>query len=314
LVSWARQNLASYDIVHLHLYRTFQNIQIVPLAKRFGKPYILSAHGSLPIIIQRKLPKRIYDLLFGHRILREAAGCLAVSPVEVEQYRAFGVPPKKVEMILNGLDLDEFDALPASGNFRREFLPSVAPDAPLILYQGRIDKVKNIDLLIKSFHAIQGKFPSAHLAIVGPDEGKRADLEKLVVDLQVKNVSFLGPLYGKQRLAALQDASMMVLPSSYEIFGLALFEAILCGTPVVVSDDCGAGMLIEQADAGYTFRLGDVNDLAEKMSQILSALEKAQEKVQRGKAYIRENLDWNKLVDDLVETYQKVIAVEAKGA
>lgn len=312
LIPWGKRNIGKYDIIHLHLFRTFQNAQLHPIIRQSHKPYVLSAHGTLPIIVERKLPKRIYDLLFGKRILRDAARCLAVSPVEVEQYRQFGVPHEKIVMILNGLDLAEFEALPERGSFRQTRLPSAHPEDPLILYLGRIHKRKNVDLLIQAFHILQKDLRNAQLAIIGPDEGEIEKLKRLAGDLQVKEVHFLEPLYGKARLAALQDSSLVVLPAAYEIFGLVPFEGILCGTPVIVSDDCGAGRLIQQADIGYTCQLGDVQDLAQKMRDILASPEEALAKVRRGQAYIRQNLDWDVLITQLIGVYQTVIG-EAEG-
>ena len=65
----ARQHVASFDLIHMHTLRTFQNAVVRHFALRRGIPYVLSAHGTLPRVVQRKLAKKGYDLFFGRALL-----------------------------------------------------------------------------------------------------------------------------------------------------------------------------------------------------------------------------------------------------
>ena len=62
---WLNSHIKEFDIIHIHNFRTYQNILIQKYAKKFNIPYILQAHGSLPLIIEKRGLKRLYDLLWG---------------------------------------------------------------------------------------------------------------------------------------------------------------------------------------------------------------------------------------------------------
>src|SRR5712692_10746131 len=80
--SFFRKHRSSFDIVHIHMYRTLQGLAAKSYAERCGIPYVFSAHGTLPRIVRMKFAKSIFDTLFGYRLLRDAAGLLAVSHAE----------------------------------------------------------------------------------------------------------------------------------------------------------------------------------------------------------------------------------------
>ncbi len=176
LVAWARQHVGSFDVVHLHEARTLQNIIVGHAAMKQGIPYVLSAHGQLPIIIQRKLAKRAYDCLFGRRLFRSASRLVAVSPVEAQQYRHAGIDDTRIRLILNGLDLEEFAHLPAPGTFSQT-LRAKGPQTKLVLYVGRLHQQKGIKHLIEAFVQVLRQDADCLLILVGPDDGERRKLE-----------------------------------------------------------------------------------------------------------------------------------------
>src|SRR5207249_11461323 len=93
-------------------------------------------------------------------------------------------------------------------------------------------------------------------------------LESLVQQLGLSNrVIFTGPLYDNAKWSAYRDADVFVLPSQNENFGNAIAEAIACGTPVVVTDRCGAASMLKQR-AGLVVPYGQ-ETLQEAMSAVL---------------------------------------------
>src|SRR5947208_661867 len=116
-----RQKLGQFDIVHLHMYRTYQNIIVRKQALRGKIPYVFSAHGTVPRIVRKKLAKAVFDEIVGRRILEDASGLTALSQAEVVQYEAMGIPTSRISTIPNGIDHEEFAALPARGTFRRRY-------------------------------------------------------------------------------------------------------------------------------------------------------------------------------------------------
>jgi glycosyltransferase involved in cell wall biosynthesis len=309
MIRWCHNHLQEFDILHLHEARTFQNIVVRWFATRYKIPFVLSAHGTLPIIVQRQSLKRVYDILFGRNNLKFARYLVAVSPIEALQYKQVGIDQNRIRTIYNGINLKEFLDLPAKGTFRSTTL-NLNEDYKIILYLGRLHRRKGINFLIESLQnlKINENIHKFVLVIVGPDEGELFNLQALTHKLRLQDyVRFIGPLYGKERLAALRDSDVLAYPAVYEIFGLVPFEALMCGTPIIVADDCGLGQLIKEADAGFLVPYGDVSALANSLHYILVNPEKAKQKVITGQEFIRAHLDWNNIVGELDDLYQLCI-------
>src|SRR5437773_387794 len=164
---------------------------------------------------------------------RPATRVLAVSNPERRQLEDLGVDPNVIRLIPNPIDLDEFRQPVARGRLRRRFS---LESNPLVLFLGKLTRRKRVDVLMRAFAELQR--PDARLVIAGNDMGAGAGLRSLASALGIEaRTTFTGLLRGEQRLEALADADVVVYPSEDEIFGLVPMEALLAGTPVIVSDD-----------------------------------------------------------------------------
>ncbi len=300
---WLHHNIKNYDIIHCHDVRSFQNILVFKYAKKFQIPYILQAHGTVSNIVGKKRLKELYDLLCGNKFINNSSKCVAVSPLEVEQYKQV-VPNKNIELIPNALDLSEFSDLPNVGTFRQQL--NINEKTNLILFLGRVHKMKCIDFLIKSFFLLTREFSNSILVIVGPDRGYKEKLENLVLELGIQSrVKFVGFIEDKKR--AYVDADVVVYPSIYEIFGLVPFEAILCDTPVIVSEGSGCGELIENAKCGCLVKFPDTVDLCSKIKYLLENPNEGDKMTSNGQNYIKSNLTWDGTIKKFEELYLKVL-------
>lgn len=309
LIRWAKENTRKFDMIHMHEFRTFQNVVMRHFAIQSEVPYVLSAHGTLPVIIQRKLFKKMYDLLIGNALLDSASRLIAVSPMEIEHYQQAGVNAGRIRVVYNGLDVEEYARLPARGSFRHN-LGGMSENTKIILFLGRLHKIKGINYLIEAFSMFRKEFAPCILVIAGPDEGELRNLKILSSRLDIQEqVRFVGPLYGEDKLAAYRDADLFVLPTAYEIYGLVTFEALLCGTPVVVSSESAAGQLISQAGAGYLSPYGDVPQLAATLTEALSDEDRSAAMVQAGQAFIRKHLLWPVLTQQLEKIYASQLVI-----
>ena len=307
LVAWMRDHVAEFDVIHLHEVRTFQNSVARRYALRYGIPYVLSAHGTLPVIVQRKLAKRIYDLLVGRRLLASASGLVAVSALEAEQYRlAGGIEEGRIRVIYNGLDLDEFSPLPSRGLLRQKL--GIPREAPLVLFLGRLHRIKGIDFLVKAFARLREEVKETILVIAGPDEGELDHLRALAGRLGLEeSVRFAGPLYGQDKLAAYVDADVVASPGAYEIFGLVPFEALMCGTPVVINSGSGASRLLGDTEAAYRVPYGDLPALTAVLQQALTDGVASQRLVANGQGFVRTRLDWQAIAARVEGLYAEAV-------
>jgi glycosyltransferase involved in cell wall biosynthesis len=304
LVSRAKEEVEKFDVVHLHEYRTFQNIVIAHYAKKYGVPYVLQAHGSLPRIMAKQRLKWIYDVLFGYRLLRDASRVIALSRVEAEQYRSVGVPEEKIEVIPNGIELSEYADLPPKGCFREKF--GIKEEEKIVLYLGRIHRIKGLDILVEAFAKVIEDFDDVRLVIVGPDDGYLSKLKALINALSINdNVLILGPMYGDDKLEAYVDADVYVLPSRYETFPMSLLEAYACGKPVIASRVGGLTDIVVEGITGLLVETRDVRKLTRSMLSLLNDDDRAKEMGLRSKQFVKENFTIEKVVDKLEQLYQK---------
>lgn len=246
--TWLNQHINRYDIVHLHNYRAHQNTLATRAAIANNIPVILQAHGSVLPFFEKKGLKRLYDLVWGNEILTNASAVIALCESEVEQYRAMGIKNNKIIIIPNGIELSQFSDLPSKGTFRSKY--HIPNDEKIILFLGRIHKIKGIDLLIDAYSELVQENPNVTLVIAGPGDNNILEIKNQIKNKNLKKEPlFTGPIYDQDKISAYVDADVYVLPSRYETFPNTVLEAWACRAPVIVTDRCLIADVVERA--GY---------------------------------------------------------------
>ncbi len=304
MIGAMRHNLQNYDVIHLNEFRTLQNLLAHRYARQKDIPYIVQARGSLVNVLAKQRLKSLYDLIGGRSLLRDAKRLIAVAPLEAVQYMRYGVGAEKIDIIPNGIDLMEFNNLPLKGSFRQKH--GLETKNKIILFLGRLHRIKGLDLLVNAFDGITRDFSDARLVIAGSDDGYLPSLKSLVSKLKLEEkVIFTGPIYGEQKLAAYVDADVCALTSSYEIFGITIFESLACGTPVVVTDRCGIADIIKDK-AGLVVPY-DTAILKEALRQMLGDDKKRQKLGWAGQALVHEKYGWGAIAEQVECVYNKCI-------
>jgi glycosyltransferase involved in cell wall biosynthesis len=311
IISTAKRSLREHDLIHIHDFRTFQGIVIAHYAKRFRLPYVVQAHGTMGTRpnakLLRDLPKWVLDSTSTLRSLKNASKAIAVNSIEAYQYRNLGISKEKIEIVPNGIDFSKYATLPSKGCFKRKF--GIDEDRKVILYLGRIHKIKGIDFLVWAYaHLIRDLGLSGPvLAIAGPDDGYLGAIQALISDLGLKdNILIPGPLYGVDKLEAYVDAEVCVLPSRQDSFPITVLEAYACGKPVVASRVEGLKNLVLDNVTGLLFDPGDIFQLTKCLLDLLNHGERALEAGLRGKSFAEENFSIKNAVDKLERVYEKV--------
>jgi len=304
MVTETKRRLKDFDIVHLHGHRCLQNIVVHHYAQKYGIPYVVDAHGSTPRMGKRRL-KWLFDVVFGYRILRDASRCIGETQIGVNEYKEFGVDQDKIVLIPPPFSVDEFSQLPAVGQFRSKY---GIGGKYLIMFLGRIHQIKGLDFLVESFYELTQLRNDVILAIIGPDDGYKSALDDLIDRLNLsEKVLFTGFLGGEQKLSALVDADVFAQTSRYEQGAWAPFEAVLCGTPIIVTGHTGAGEDVKRLDAGSLVEFGNRKELAELILRILEDPAEAESKANKAAKYIRENMSITKRIEDYEKLYVKCI-------
>lgn len=292
--------IRSFDLIHLHGYRSFQNLVVAHYAHKYGIPYLFQAEGSLCTYFQKGTLKRIFDHLWGYRMIGGAAGVITASTREATDFLTLGVDPDRIRTIPFGIDGAVFGHLPPVGTFRSAH--GIPEGRIVILFLGRVHRIKGLDLLLGAFaELVRDQGLQATLVIAGPDDGYLATVTGLVESLGVgDHVLIPGPLFGKQKLAAYGDADLYVLPSFHDDFGLTAVEAMACGTPVVVTDRCGVADLVRKG-AGLVVPY-DQAALRDALSDLVRDSAKREE-MGRGAAVQAATCTWDQITASLESVY-----------
>ncbi|MCM3869121.1 MAG: glycosyltransferase, partial [Pyrinomonadaceae bacterium] len=243
VLNFCTSRLRSYDVIHIYGLYDALGAVTAWFCRRSGIPYVIEPLGMFGPKIRSQHKKRVYDRLIGGGLFHGAEAIVATSETEQSELVAGGIDREKIVLRRNGLDLGEFQNLPSKGAFRARL--SMRERQPLVLFLGRLSFIKGLDLLVEAFAQINRE---ARLVIAGPDDGDGC-LERIrrsIADLKIEERVILpGPLFGKEKLEALVDADLFVLPSRHESFGNAAAEAIACGTPVLITSGCGIAPLVD---------------------------------------------------------------------
>jgi glycosyltransferase involved in cell wall biosynthesis len=301
MISEAKTGLKNFDIIHLHAFRTFQNIVIHHYAKKYNVPYVMDAHGSAPLHTRRRGLKRLFDFLLGYKILKNASKCIGETNMGCEEYRELGVADNEIVLVPPPFPVEEFEKLPPEGLFRDKF--NIA-DKRIVMFLGRIHEIKGIDFLVESFYELTKIRDDVLLVIVGSDDGFKSILEELIARLKISDkVLFTGFMSGDAKLSALVDADIVVQTSRYEQGAWAPIEAVLCNTPIIVSSNSGAGEDVKRMDAGYLVQWGNRTELRDLMQMIFDSPAEAMAKVKKGKEHVRNNLSMSSKVREYEKLY-----------
>lgn len=301
IVQTVKKEICNFDIIHLHDLRSFHNIVIHHYAKKYGIPYVLQAHGSVLPFFQKQRLKNIFDLFFSHKILRDASKVIALTRTEAEQYKKMSVNKNKIEIVPNGVDLYEYENLPKRGRFRKKY--GIKDDEKIILYLGRIHKIKGLDLLVEAFADLIKELDKVRLLIVGPDDGFLSVLKKKIDDLNINDkILFTGPLFGREKLKAYVDSNVFVLASVYDTFPNSVLEACACGVPIIVTDRCGISDFVKKIGCVVEYEKNQLRDAI-----IKTLCDEKLRSRKEGMRLVREEFSWDMVARRVEKVYEDCI-------
>ena len=297
--------VAAADVVHVHAMWEQMQHEACRAAQTLQKPYVFTPHGMLdPWNMQKsRIAKQMFLALRMKKNLQRASLLHYTTEIEQQWVARMNLkPPTIVEPL--GLDVSEFDELPPRGTFRAKH-PRLA-DKPIILFLGRVHYGKGLELLVPAL--AQMKRSDAMLVIAGPNaEGYGETIERLMAEHRVtERVIFTGMIAGQEKLAALADADLLSAPSFHENFGLAVIEALACGTPVVISDQVNIYPDIQAAGVGGVVPM-DVAALAREIDRWLEDESMRRTAAAKAPAFVRERYDWDQIARRWVDHYRGVV-------
>lgn len=298
-----RRAVGAADIVHLMGHWSVLNAMTYLAIRRTGKPYVICPAGALPLFGRSRWLKRLYNLVIGNSIVRNAAGWIAVTEGEFSQFEEYGVPRARVTVIPNGVSAEDFPPVDIAA-FRCRY---GLPDAPTILFMGRLNPIKGPDLLLQAFLDSRQAFSRHHLVFAGPDGGMLASLRATAERSGMgAMVHFIGYVGGAEKSAAYRMADLLVVPSRQEAMSIVAIEAGICGVPVLLTDQCGFGE-IREIDERLEVPVSVVG-IANGLVDLLTAPGTLERLSPAWAGFVDRKYSWKALVPEYLKLYRRILA------
>jgi len=203
----------------------------------------------------------------------------------------------KIVTIPNGADPILYKKI-SPNNFKKKYNIK----GKIILFLGRLNPTKGPEVLAKAGKEILKERSNLSFVFIGSDEGKAEEVREMIKD--EKNMQYIGPLNGKEKIAeAYQASSVYVLPSYREGLPLTLFEAMASGLPIVASPVNGVPFEMKNNENGFFVNYGDINGLKEKILKVIDNPKLAREFSKNNKEKSK-NYTWDKINERYLKVYE----------
>lgn len=293
-----------FDCIHAHDWLVAYSAKT--LKDSFQIPIVSTIHAT-----EAGRNSGIYDDV--QRYINDTEWLLTYESTEVivnsnymkcELQRLFGLPFEKINVIPNGININNFNGITKDYDFRRKY---AMDNEKIILYIGRLVYEKGVQHLISAMPKIINGYNDTKL-IIGGKGGMYDELREQAKNLGIENkVYFTGYLSSKEVQKMYKCADIAVFPSTYEPFGIVALEAMLAGVPTVVSDIGGLNEIVDHGINGMKSYAGNSNSIADSVLALLYNHQLCNNIVKNAKTKVKQEFNWNKIAQDTFFTYEKAI-------
>ncbi len=300
------------------ILRNIWHAFIFPFLARKFHPDIVHLPGTMPLIFKNTIHIcSIHDELLefsfpekygwfrslARKIIvkletKKSDHIIAVSPnVKKALLTRLGINSKKISLVLNGVNLNQFNP-----SYKKHSFNNITK--PYILFVSVIDKNKNLETLIQAYNQLSGEIKNRYIIVVAGKKGNAyITVKKYIQKFNLsKQVLFLGHV--TENLADLYaNASVFVMPSLYEGFSLPVLEAMASKIPVIISNSIAVAPFVK--NGVITFNPNNTTELKSALERILLNPQYAHQIAQKG-FEISKNFSWEKTALATLEVYKKV--------
>ncbi|WP_439106569.1 glycosyltransferase family 4 protein [Congregibacter sp.] len=247
---------------------------------------------------ERLLVRRWHSFLtMQGKVVRKLRHVITVSQQSRDDIAAdFGLSEDKIDLVYNGIDTAVFRPHGEIQRRQNRLMATASADAPL----------KGLRYLLKAYASLLADYPDLELLVVGrPQPGGKT--EQLLDRLNIRErVRFISGISTGEMVRHYAEATVAVIPSIYEGFGLPAGEAMACAVPVVSTD--GGALPEIVGDAGVVVPSADADALAQAISALLEDAEERERLAQVGRQRILDTFSWTVCGEQMVRYYRGVIA------
>lgn len=303
-VHYLREHGHEYDLIHDNQSLSYGMLEI----QAMGLPLVTTVHHPITsdLRIALKAARNWYERLLIRRwhsfldmqqkVVRQLRHVVTVSDCSRQDIaRDFGLQPAGIGLVHNGIDTEVFRPLPGVARKPLQLMATCSADAPL----------KGLRYLLRAYARLLPQYPGLELLVISkPRPGGKT--EQLIRHLGLTDkVRFVSGISTEQMVRYYAEATIAVVPSVYEGFGLPAGEAMACGVPVVSSD--GGALPEVVADAGVIVPARSVDALAAAIDSLLRQPRRRDELAARGRQRILDQFCWGVCADQMVAYYRQVL-------
>lgn len=320
---FAHKEGITYDLVHSHYW--VSGVVAHRLQQAWDVPMVQMFHtlGHL----KNRVAKSPADRETASRLQTEqlvvgwADRIIAATPLERAQLSwYYGADPGKITVVPAGVDTEQFHPRDRARVRAQLGLPGL--DTPILLFVGRIERLKGIDTLLESVAVVSRTCSGRNLKALivgggGQTEEENSELRRIVQlyrDLNLQEqVSFIGSQPQEMLPLYYAAADITVMPSHYESFGLVAVEAMASGTPVIASNVGGLSYTVKSGESGFLVPEENHFALAEKVHFLLKNPD-VRERMGRQAALHAQQYSWRNIASDMIATYDEEILARRGSA
>jgi glycosyltransferase involved in cell wall biosynthesis len=215
---------------------------------------------------------------------------------------AFNISPQAIDIVHNGIDTEVFKPLPDVQQKPFRIMATASADAPL----------KGLDYLLKAIAILLPAHPALELLVVGKLK-EDGETRKLIGKLDIgKHLKFVSGIETEEIVRLYAEATLVVVPSIYEGFGLPAGEAMACGVPVIATD--GGALPEVVGNAGVTVPTRDEKAIADAIDDLLRDPIKRDQLGRKARARIVKLFSWKVAAEDMVGLYARVLDKKQEDA
>jgi D-inositol-3-phosphate glycosyltransferase len=305
-----------FDVVHSHYWLSGQVGWLVK--ERWGIPLVHSMHTMAKVknaaLAAGETPEPTARAIGEAQVVAAADRLIASTVEEAEQLvELYDADPDRVRTVPPGVDLAAFK--PGDAAAARARL-GLAPDAVVLLFVGRIQPLKAPDVLLRAAARLVEADPALRgrlqVVVVGGPSGSGREhperLQDLAVSLGIIDaVRFVAPVSRDVLADYYRAATVTVVPSYSESFGLVAVESQAAGTPVVAAGVGGLREAVADGSSGLLVNGHDPADYAAAIDRLVHD-EALRRRLQHGAVRHAGGFGWERTVDELLEVYTDAVA------
>ena len=312
------------DLVHCHTW--YSHVGGILAKKNYGLPLVITVHSLEPLRPwKREQLGGGYDfsLWVEKTALEMADAIIAVSGATKHDIdRLFDVDPARVQVIHNGIDLNQYRNVDSTGALKRYGIDAAEP---YLLFVGRIARQKGVQHLVRAIQFMDRDFQIV-LCAAAPDTPQLAEEMRIAVEraeAQRTGIIWINEMVDQQTACELYShAAVFVCPSIYEPFGIINLEAMACETAVVASAVGGIKEVVVDGETGFLVPLEQMKespfeainpekfarDLAQRVNELMRDRQLRERFGKAGRKRVEENFSWAAIAEKTKALYASLLS------